>query len=131
MAFIECRQVVKAYSVSGHEIVALRGIDFEMERGEMVAIIGPSGAGKSSLLNLLGGLDTPTAGQYELNGVQVSERGHLERRSVTRALPRPLWSTGQGCPRMGQGPELGALIAARRERRPPGLRSGCPASHRH
>ncbi len=68
MPFIECRQLVKAYSVSGHEIVALRGIDFEMERGEMVAIIGPSGAGKSSLLNLLGGLDIPTAGQLVVDG---------------------------------------------------------------
>jgi ABC-type lipoprotein export system ATPase subunit len=68
MAFITCKQVVKAYSVSGHEIVALRGIDFEMEQGDMVAIIGPSGAGKSSLMNLIGGLDTPTAGQLFVNG---------------------------------------------------------------
>ena len=60
---IVCKQVVKAYKVDDHELVALRGIDFEMEKGEMVSIIGPSGAGKSSLLNLLGGLDTPTAGQ--------------------------------------------------------------------
>jgi len=68
MPFIECKQIVKAYKVDNHEIVALRGIDFEMERGEMVAIIGPSGAGKSSLLNLLGGLDTPTAGSLVVDG---------------------------------------------------------------
>ena len=66
--FIVCKQLVKAYRVSQHEIVALRGIDFEMQQGEMVAIIGPSGAGKSSLLNLLGGLDTPTAGQLTMDG---------------------------------------------------------------
>ncbi|PJF22530.1 MAG: ABC transporter [Phototrophicales bacterium] len=66
--YINCKQVVKAYRVGGHEIVALRGIDFTMAQGEMVAIIGPSGAGKSSLMNLLGGLDTPTAGKLTVNG---------------------------------------------------------------
>lgn len=68
---VECKQVVKAYQVDKHEIVALRGIDFTMEQGEMVAIVGPSGAGKSSLLNLLGGLDTPTAGQIQVDGLDV------------------------------------------------------------
>jgi ABC-type lipoprotein export system ATPase subunit len=70
-AFISCHQLVKAYRVGSHELVALRGIDFEMGRGEMVAIIGPSGAGKSSLLNLIGGLDTPTAGQVVVDGVKL------------------------------------------------------------
>lgn len=71
--YIKCQQVVKAYTVSDHEIVALRGIDFEMKQGEMVAIIGPSGAGKSSLLNLLGGLDKPTAGQLSVDGLNLLE----------------------------------------------------------
>jgi putative ABC transport system ATP-binding protein len=69
--YINCKNVVKAYTVGDHEIVALRGIDFTMERGEMVAIVGPSGAGKSSLLNLLGGLDTPTAGQLSIGGLNL------------------------------------------------------------
>lgn len=69
--FIVCKRVVKAYKIDDHEIVALKGIDFEMQKGEMVAIIGPSGAGKSSLLNLLGGLDTPTAGQLSMDGIDL------------------------------------------------------------
>jgi ABC-type lipoprotein export system ATPase subunit len=69
--YISCRQVVKAYRVAIHEVVALRGIDFDMERGEMVAIIGPSGAGKSTMLNLLGGLDTPTAGKLVVDGLDL------------------------------------------------------------
>jgi len=72
-AFVVCKRIVKAYNVSGHELVALRGIDFEMKSGEMVAIVGPSGAGKSSLLNLLGGLDRPTAGQLTVGGLSLLE----------------------------------------------------------
>lgn len=76
--FVQCKQVVKVYKIDSHEIVALKGIDFEMERGECVAIIGPSGAGKSSLLNLLGGLDTPTAGQLLVDGLNLLElKGRL------------------------------------------------------
>jgi ABC-type lipoprotein export system ATPase subunit len=71
--YVLCKRLVKVYRVGDHELVALRGIDFEMEKGEMVAIIGPSGAGKSSLLNLLGGLDTPTAGQLLVGDANVLE----------------------------------------------------------
>ncbi len=71
--YISCHRIVKVYRVGGHELVALRGIDFQMEKGEFVAIIGPSGAGKSSLLNLLGGLDTPTAGQLIVDGRNLLE----------------------------------------------------------
>ncbi|MHB8629263.1 MAG: ABC transporter ATP-binding protein [Aggregatilineales bacterium] len=69
--FIICHSVVKAYRIGESEIVALRGIDFTMQKGEMVSIIGPSGAGKSSLLNLLGGLDKPTAGRLMVDKLDL------------------------------------------------------------
>jgi putative ABC transport system ATP-binding protein len=59
--------------MGGETIHALRDVSMEVGRGEYVAIMGPSGSGKSTLMNLLGCLDTPTAGLYELNGTSVSE----------------------------------------------------------
>ncbi|HTJ01050.1 MAG TPA: ABC transporter ATP-binding protein, partial [Dongiaceae bacterium] len=61
------------YQMGGETIHALREITLDIQRGEYVAIMGPSGSGKSTLMNLIGCLDTPSSGQYELNGVQVSE----------------------------------------------------------
>jgi putative ABC transport system ATP-binding protein len=63
----------KTYIMGDQEINAVSGVDIEIRRGEYVAIMGPSGSGKSTLMNLIGCLDTPTAGQYYINGNLVSE----------------------------------------------------------
>jgi putative ABC transport system ATP-binding protein len=63
----------KTYVMGDQEIHAVSGVDIEIHRGEYVAIMGPSGSGKSTLMNLIGCLDTPTRGQYYINGNLVSE----------------------------------------------------------
>ena len=73
MALIRLQNISRRYQMGTETVHALRGVSLEIQRGEYVAIMGPSGSGKSTLMNLLGCLDTPTGGTYELNGSQVSE----------------------------------------------------------
>jgi putative ABC transport system ATP-binding protein len=72
---IETEALRRTYRVGGDEIQALDGITLTIGRGEFVAVTGPSGSGKSSFMNLLGCLDTPTAGRYRLDGVDVAGLG--------------------------------------------------------
>ena len=75
------RGVTKVYQMGDVEVHALRGIDLDILPGEMVAIMGPSGSGKSTLMNIIGCLDVPTSGSYQLDGVDVSK---FERRPAGR-----------------------------------------------
>jgi len=71
-ALISVRDLAKTYQLGKQQVHALCGVTFSIERNEFLAVMGPSGSGKSTLLNLLGCLDTPTEGEYYLNGKQVS-----------------------------------------------------------
>src|SRR2546425_9312757 len=72
-ALIHTQDLWKTYEMGSNEVHALQGVSFSIQRNEYVAIMGPSGSGKSTLMNLIGCLDTPTKGQYYINGRLVSE----------------------------------------------------------
>ena len=69
---INIQEVTKTYYIGDLEIPALRGVDLSILHGEMVAIMGPSGSGKSTLMNIIGCLDVPSSGSYQLDGEDVS-----------------------------------------------------------
>ncbi len=72
-AIIRIRDLVRHYVMGSETIQALRGVSLDIRRNEYVAIMGPSGSGKSTMMNVLGCLDTPTGGEYWLNGQEVSK----------------------------------------------------------
>ena len=70
---INVKDIKKSYTVGTQEVNALRGINLSVEKGEVISIMGPSGSGKTTLMNIIGCLDTPSSGEYELNGSLVSK----------------------------------------------------------
>jgi len=70
---IDIKNITKLYEMGVEKLYALKGVDVKIERNEYVAIMGPSGSGKSTLMNIIGCLDTPTSGDYSLNGKDVHE----------------------------------------------------------
>jgi putative ABC transport system ATP-binding protein len=78
---INLQNIVKLYPMGKRELKVLQGVNLNIEKGEMVAIMGPSGSGKSTLLNMIGLLDKPSSGSYILDGKEVS---HLSGRELAR-----------------------------------------------
>ena len=70
---VDARNITKVYQMGEVEVHALRGLSTQISSGEVVGIMGPSGSGKSTLMNILGCLDRPTAGRFELEGEDVAK----------------------------------------------------------
>lgn len=83
-AIIECKNIVKTYGTGEAAVTVLKGITFSIKEGEFVAIMGPSGSGKSTLMHIIGALDTPTSGEYLLEGKDVSKLSDEELADIRR-----------------------------------------------
>lgn len=82
---IDVQNITKTYVNGKEETQVLKGLTFKIEKGEYVAIMGPSGSGKSTLMHILGALDTPTAGTYALDGIDVSSMPLDELSKIRKA----------------------------------------------
>jgi putative ABC transport system ATP-binding protein len=77
-AVIHLSNITRTYEMGAEQVHALQGVSLQVARNEYLAVMGPSGSGKSTLMNIVGCLDTPTSGLYELNGINVSEMNDNE-----------------------------------------------------
>ena len=93
MALIELKNISKQYRMGEETVYALKNISLAVEEGEFVSIVGRSGSGKSTMMNLIGCLDRPTAGQYRLNGKQINE---MKDRELSRIRNREIGFVFQG-----------------------------------
>ncbi|MFK7800141.1 MAG: ABC transporter ATP-binding protein [Anaerolineae bacterium] len=90
-SFIHCENLVKIYKIADLEVVALQGLDLEVQRGEMMALVGASGSGKSTLLNILGGLDTPSAGVVSVSNGDLLSLTEKQRVNYKREYVGFVW----------------------------------------
>lgn len=90
-AFIQCENLVKIYKVADIEVFALQGLDLTVERGECTAIIGASGSGKTTLMNILGGLDRPSAGRAIVGGKDLLRMSNRQLDRYRRDMVGFVW----------------------------------------
>lgn len=121
--FIECRDVFKFYERAGMEVVALRGLDLEVQRGEFLAIIGASGSGKSTLMNILSGLDIPSAGSARVGDRDLLTLKEKDQVAYRRSEVGFIWQA--------TARNLISYLTARDNVELPMAITGIPATQRH
>jgi putative ABC transport system ATP-binding protein len=144
---IAIRDMTKIYRMGDVEVGALQGVSFDIRQGEFVAIMGPSGSGKSTLMNMIGCLDSPTSGSYQLDGAEVATlpgdelslvRGRklgfvfqqymlLPRQTALRQVEMPMIYRGVGAAERRRRAEIALTIVgmqARMDHRPTELSGG-------
>jgi ABC-type lipoprotein export system ATPase subunit len=122
---ITCENLVKIYKVADLEVVVLQGLDLEVVPGEMMALVGASGSGKSTFLNILGGLDSPSAGSCVVDGNDLTRLNEAQRLRYRRFLVGYVWQqSGRNLlPELSIGANvempqmLGGVGSAKRSRR--------------
>jgi len=121
MSLLRCVDLGKTYDLGAQKLEVLKDVNLSIEPGEYVAIMGPSGSGKSTLMNILGCLDTPTTGRYELDGEQVAGMNENQLADVRNRKIGFVFQTFNLLPRQ----------SARANVELPLVYSGVPASKRH
>lgn len=103
--FVDCEGVVHIYRSDGLEVVALQGLDLQVTTGEMIAIVGRSGSGKTTLMNILAGMELPSAGRVRVGGSDLTVLDGPARDHYRRGQVGCLWQN----PRLNLSPELSAI----------------------
>ena len=93
-AFVICDNLVKIYKIAELEVVALQGLDLVVGPGELLGIVGASGSGKSTLMNVLGGLDRPSAGRAWVDGLDLLKLSNAELNDYRRTRVGFVWQQG-------------------------------------
>ena len=119
--FFEMRGIDKDYIMGGEVMHVLKKIDLKIDEGEYLSVLGPSGSGKSTLMNIIGCLDTPTAGQYTLRGREVEELDEVELASLRSREIGFIFQNSQLLPR----------LSARKNVELPLIYAGVPPRERH